>query len=198
MISLRTQRPLLAVAALLLAVGCSNDNPKLGIPGGNLPDPGDIGAGSSGLRQQARLDGQFIGALRLEGEWVPGGPGRPVTLTFVAEGLAGTKQFEFVVEPTPAGAFDLEGASFSTVSPFITLPGGARQEGEGRLRLGGASLATPVNGTHTLGTLTLVTSSSYSASDRARIRLVLVSVGPTSAQRDIYEGDALSLGVEVR
>lgn len=188
-------------ALLLLAAGCSNDGPNLGVPtGGNLPGPGDIGdgAGEEGLRQQIRFDGEFMAELRLEGSWDADGPGQDVTVTFVAEGLTGVKQFEFLVAPSPAGAFDLEGASFATDSPFITLPGGVRREDNGRLRMGGASLANPVDGTHTLGTLTLATSSSYNTFSEARLNVVRVSVGPTSTQRDTYEGDSLRLGVEVR
>lgn len=190
---------LAAGVAILLAAGCSNDGPNLGVPtDGNLPGPGDVSDDADGLRQELSLDGQYVGSLRLEGSWGASGSGQEVAVTFVAVEMAGVKQFEFLVEPSPAAAFDLEGASFTTDSPFITLPGGVRLDDDGRMRLGGASLATPVSGTQGLGTLTLSTSGSFRAGSDAELRVVLVSLGPTSTQRDTYEGDDLRLGVEVR
>jgi len=193
-------RLLFLAVALVLSAGCSSDSPNLGVPtDGSLPRPGDIGGGGAdGLRQELSLDGQYAGSVRLEGSWSASGPGQEVAVTFVAVDLVGVKQFEFLVEPNPAAAFDLEGASFTTDSPFITLPGGVRLDDDGRMRLGGASLASPVSGTQGLGTLTLSTSATFSAAANAELRVVLVSLGPTSTQRDTYEGDDLGLGVEVR
>jgi len=181
-----------AVGTIVAAASCS-DSPKLGVPtGGGLPGPGD---GGEALRQQVELDGQFVAGLRLEGSWQVDGPGQAVTIAFVANGLAGVKQFEFIVKPTPAGAFDLENATFATDTPFITLPGGVRMEEETNMRMGGASLASPVSGTQTLGTLSLSTGPSYRPEDGAQLNVVLVSIGPTSTQRDRYDGDDLRLGV---
>lgn len=188
---------LLAACAALLLAACDSDSPRLGVPtDGNLPRPGE--GGEEGLRQAIDLDGQFVGSLRLEGSWRASGPGQPISVSFVAGNLAGVKQFEFLVQPHPADAFDMEGASFTTGSPFITLPGGVRLDDDQRMRLGGASLADPVSGSQTLGTLNLSTSGTFSASTGAELRVVLISVGPTSTQRDTYEGDDLRLGVEVK
>ena len=65
------------------------------------------------------------------------------------------------------------------------------------MRFGGASLASAVSGNVTLGTLTLRTASTFSTFTQARLVVTLLSIGPSSSQRDRYDGSALRLGVSV-
>lgn len=192
-----SQRMLPVRSSLLLALtvalcSCSANDPDI-----DLPQAGLSGPGEGDLTQTVSLDGRYIDTIRIAPEgWQNIAPGQQMTITFEATGLAQVKQFEIVVQPQPSSAFSLEDALFRPQAPFITpFATGIQMDADGSLRLGGASLATIVTGDQVLGTLTLSTRSGLGSS--ASLRVTLVSVGPSSTDRERYEGDNIRLGVRV-
>ena len=149
-------------------------------------------------RQQAELDGRFVTGISIVGDtWKAWGPHQDVGLTFEVEGLSQVRQFELIVQPSPASAFDLSSAAFALASPPWTISPGVQVLENNRLRIGGASLGHSVDGTQRLGSLTLKTSGSFSSLSQARIGVLLFSIGPDSQERDNFGAGELNLGVNV-
>ncbi len=174
---------------------CSDD-------GGNSPIPNPGGVNGPGavteLRQSATLSGGYAGQIRIDGEgWPANTSAQVLRLTFLVDGMAGVRQFELRVEPEPASAFDISAAVFAATQPFVTpFASGIQMEGN-IMRMGGASLTGDLDGAGTLGTLTIQTSSNFNAFTDARLVVTLLSIGPSSSQRDEYESDKLRLGINV-
>ncbi len=178
----------------LCALNCGDADPDAG-GGVTIPGGGDT---SIQYRQRAELDGQYIGEIRIVGNgWQATRPSQQISLTFLAAGLSGVRQFELVLEPLPSSAFELTGASFAVGEPFTTFGSGVEVDEGNHVRIGGATFSEDVEGDHTLGTLRLATSESFNSLTRARITVLLLSLGPRSERRDIYEASELSLGVVV-
>lgn len=187
--------------ALLLSVACSDADPspgsadasKLPTPPGLTGDPAD-----TEYRQEAALEGRFITGIKIVGDaWKASGPHQDVSLTFEAHGLSEARQFELIVQPSPADAFDLSSAAFALASPPWTFSPGIQVLEDNGVRLGGASLGFSVEDTQLLGTLTLKTSRSYNSLTEARLGVVLLSIGPSSQERDSFGAAELNLGVSV-
>lgn len=184
-----------ALAALVGFSACTDDTASGPDPApGSATPPGSTAA----LRQSADLAGAYLKLLRITGDgWKATGGGQELTLTFEADGLDQVRQFELIVQPDPASAFDLDGAVFAPKQPFVTPFASGIELNGANMRFGGASLARAVSGNVTLGTLTLRTASTFSAFTQARLVVTLLSVGPSSSQRERYDGNALRLGVSV-
>lgn len=184
-----------ALAAFMGLSACSDN-------GDGDPDPNPTGVTGAGtlteLRQIATLPGGYAGQIRIVGDgWPADNSAQELTLTFQMEGLAGVRQFELRVQPEPASAFDASGAVFTPTQPFVTpFASGIQMEGT-VMRMGGASLSSVVEGTAALGTLTIRTSSSFNTFTDARLVVSLLSIGPSSSQRDEYESETLQLGIDV-
>ena len=118
-------------------------------------------------------------------------------LTFQMEDLAEVRQFEVRVQPEPANAFDVDSAVFAGSQPFVTPFASGIQISGNVMRMGGASLGTGVSGAASLGTLTIRTSSSFNSFTEARLVVTLLSIGPSSSQRDEYQSETLRLGIDV-
>lgn len=183
------------LAAVVGLSACGDDG------GGNAaPNPGDVtGPGTvTTLRQTATLSGGFANRIRLGGEgWPVSSAAQELTVTFQLDGMAGVRQFEMRVTPEPANAFDMDTAVFAAAQPFVTPFASGIQIENGAMRMGGASLGGGVDGTATLGTLTIRTSSSFNTFTDARLVVTTLSVGPSSSQRDGYDSDVLQLGIDV-
>jgi len=187
--------------ALLMPAACSDADPNLGsVDSTNLPTPSGLGnaGGRQEYHQQADLEGRFVTRINIVGdEWKAGGPNREVSLTLEVEGLYQARQFELVLHPLPADAFDLTSAAFSLAAPPWTFSPGTQVSEDGKLRIGGASLGFDVQGTQRLGVVTLKTSASFSSATEASIGVLFFSVGPSSQERDNFEADQLNLGVHI-
>jgi len=187
--------------ALLTSAACSDADPGPGSGDtSSLPTPAGLTdpAAAMEYRQQAELDGRFVTGINIVGDtWTARGPHQDVTLTFEAVGLSQVRQFELIVQPSPASAFDLSNAAFALATPPWTFSPGVQVLEDNSLRLGGASLGYSVDGTQHLGSLTLKTSGSFNSLSQARIGVLLFSIGPSSQERDNFEAGELNLGVKV-
>ncbi|MFA6108929.1 MAG: Ig-like domain-containing protein [Candidatus Latescibacterota bacterium] len=133
------------------------------------------------------------------------GPGQDVALTLNASGLVGVKQFEILLEVSPAEAFILDAAScrfarIDTGSGYYhnPLPGVSPgvEVTAGRLRAGVALVSgPPLTGAAVLGTFTLTTAESFGPGSQAAIRVVEISVGPNSTERDVFTSPGLEVSV---
>jgi hypothetical protein len=184
-----------ALAAFMGLSACSDD-------GGNdaVPNAGDVAGPTTTveLRQTASLSGGYASQIRIDGEgWPANTSAQDLTLTFVMQAMTGVRQFELRIEPEPASAFDVAGAVFAATQPFVTpFASGIQLEGD-VMRMGGASLSGGVDGVATLGTLTIRTSNNFNAFTDARLVVTLLSIGPSSSDRDEYQTGTLQLGVNV-
>ncbi len=186
-------RSLLALALFTTLCACSSDSADVA-----LPQAGVSGPGGDELLQSVALDGRYIDSIRIAPEgWQERAPGQQVTITFEGIGLAQVRQFEIIIEPQPANAFDLEAAVFTPQAPFITPFATGIQLDDGIMRIGGASLAEVVTGNRTFGTLTLTTKSGLGSLRDTSLRVTLISLGPSSQDRERYEGEELRLGVQL-
>ena len=151
----------------------------------------------TGLRLTADLSGSFAQRFRIVGEGLDAsGPGQEISLTFEVDGADQVRQFDIRLEAEPPAAFDLANAEATLETPFVTpVPNGVVVTGA-ELRVLGASLTTSVTGTQALGTLRIRTASGYDASTGARLVLTLLSIGPSSSERDEYGSD-IGLGISL-
>jgi len=182
-----------ALAAFMGLSACSDTG-----DGDPVPNPADItGPGTvTELRQIATLSGGYAGQIRIVGDgWPASSSAQELTLTFQMEGLAGVRQFELRVQPEPSSAFDVSGAVFAPTQPFVTpFASGIQMEGS-VMRMGGASLSGAVDGLASLGSLTIHTASTFNNS--ARLVVTLISIGPSSSERDEFTIFGPQLGIEV-
>jgi hypothetical protein len=132
------------------------------------------------------------------------GAGQEVTVTINAVGMSAVKQFEWQISVEPAEAFDLEGLAgntdaFSGVDGFFGSETLGGPEIDGNLvKVQGAQLGgSGASGDGTLGTLTLTTAAGFNAETTATITVVNVSVGPTTADRDVQSPDATGLELAI-
>jgi len=181
----------LLAAALLGCNSISSQSVK-------TPEQSQPIAPAQGPGLEARLNGRYVERLQIhKGDEAVTGPQQPLSLEFKASGMKGVKQFEMVVAPEPAEAFDLKSSTFEPETPFITVGSGVQFLPENHLRIAGLSLGMDRDGEAGLGTLNLQTSSAFSATTQARIRVVSFSIGPSSRERDTYSEQELNLGVSV-
>ena len=143
---------------------------------------------------EAILNGQYIQSLQITGgPWQADGPDQEVVLTIGATGLAGVKQLEMVFAFQPPEMFDLDAAVFKPTQPaFITVGSGLESAGDAQLRAGAISFQEQ-NGEMILGTLRLKLNNAFTDQTQATVRLVLVSIGPSSLEREIFESEVAQL-----
>ena len=154
-------------------------------------------AAASELRQSVALDGTYASEFLIEGEWTASSGGQEITLVFSGRDLNDIRQVELILEPIPASAFDLESAVFTPRDPIVTLGSGVEVIEGDLLHLGGASISDPVEGDQQFGTFTVRTSDAFTSSTSARIEVNLLSLGPSSSDREAYNQEDLGLGVVV-
>ena len=152
---------------------------------------------ASELRQSVALDGDYASEVLIEGDWTASSGGQEITLVFSARDLNNLRQIELILEPTPASAFDLESAAFTPQDPIVTLGSGVELIEGDLLHLGGASISDPVEGDQQLGTFTVRTSDAFTSETSAQIEVTLLSLGPSSTDREAYNQEDLGLGVVV-
>lgn len=113
------------------------------------------------------------------------GPNQSIAIRLAGVGLTGVTQYAFVVELSPAEAFDLDAITFAGVEG--TVSPGVERLGPSRFRFGGAALGgEPLNSIITLmGTLTVRTASTFSSQSQANVTVLQAEVGPNSTQTDV-------------
>jgi hypothetical protein len=109
------------------------------------------------------------------------GAGEEISIGLSATGMVGVKQLAWTVELDPAEAFDFGSAGYEAeqgmISPGTTVNGN-------QIDLGGALFSGGIDGDELLGTLTINTADDFTASTTATIRVVSVSMGPSTSDRD--------------
>ena len=160
----------------------------------NPPQP----EAGSGLRQSVALSGSYAGEVLIEGDdWKATSGGREVALLFSGRELKNIRQVELILEAVPASAFDLDSAVFAPKDPFLTFANGVEPLDGGRLRIGGASVRSAIEGYQQFGTFTVRTSDAFTSRTKARIEVSFLSLGPSSSDREEYHKEDLRLGVVV-
>ena len=186
-----------AVVALLClgALHCSNGSGSS--TQRSLPSPADQLTEPS-YNLEVKLDGRYVKGLRIDKKNLLAlGPQQILQLTLQAEGMVEIGQFEADIELEPPDAFDIAGSTFEPVAPFVTLPGGIDPlpSIKNRIKIGAADLAKTTHGDAPLGTLNLKTSADFGPRTEARIRIIFLSMGPTSQDRDNYSAQDLNMGL---
>lgn len=127
---------------------------------------------------------------------VPGiGAGGTVSLNVSASGMVGVSQYDMTIEVSPADAFDLGATAFTAATDFVA-PG--KEVGEGTVKVGAAILGDgSLDGDGSLGDMVLTASDSFSESIEATITVTMVSLGPTSTDRDEFDADAVGITIIV-
>lgn len=125
------------------------------------------------------------------------GAGATIEVALSGAGMVGVKQFDVTLEVSPADAFDLSATTFAQNAAAFTISPGVEFPASGQVKSGAASFGAAVDGDASLGTFTLTTAAGFTAGTEATIRVVRVSIGPTSTDRDVFESDALGLSVTV-
>jgi hypothetical protein len=160
----------LAIAFLLLAVG--------------VAFAGDNAAVTFSTTSPAEFDGI--------------GPGdKTVTFAVAAAGVVGVKQYDVTVRVTPADAFDLNATTFAPGDAAFLVPGKEVNVAAGTVKIGAANLLASVSGDLVLGTFTFTTAAGFTAGTEATITATLISLGPSSSNRDVFNEAALGLSAAV-
>ena len=128
--------------------------------------------------------------ISLDGEHAAASAGEQVQVPLSAAGMVGVKQVEIILTVLPAEAFDLAATTFTPAFGFS--PGsGVEVLGDDQIKGGLATLSETVDGDGVLGVFTLTMSSSFSRESSAEIVVSSVSLGPSSADRDVVGAEGL-------
>ena len=123
--------------------------------------------------------------------------GGTVSLNVTASGMVGVSQYDMTIEVTPADAFDLGATTFEPAPEFI-YPGRPEVREGGVVKVGAAILGEgSLEGDASIGDLVLTASESLSADTEATITVTMVSLGPSSTDRDEFEADAIGISIIV-
>ncbi|MDQ1306122.1 MAG: large repetitive protein, partial [Actinomycetota bacterium] len=137
-------------------------------------------------------------ALDSPAEFTGIGPGNnTVTFTLSAAAVVGVKQYDVTVKVTPADAFDLNATAFAPGNTAFLVPGKEVNVTAGTVKIGAANLLASVDGALVLGTFTFTTAAGFTTSTEATISASLISLGPSSSNRDIFNEAALGLSATV-
>ena len=127
-------------------------------------------------------------------EQTSAGAGGQVQVALSAAGMVGVKQVEIILTALPADAFDLTATTFT---PAFGFSPGVELVGDGQIKSGVATLGETVDGDGVLGVFTLTMSSSFDEDASAEVWVSSASLGPSSVARDVFDAEALGLGVIV-
>ena len=124
--------------------------------------------------------------------------GGTVSLNVTASDMVGVSQYDITIRVSPADAFDLSksGTTFTPPAGFVA-PGTEPNQEEGTLKVGAANFEEAVDGSSSLGDFVLTASQSLDASTKATITVHMVSVGPSSTERDVFDADAVGISIVV-
>ncbi|MEW6753911.1 MAG: T9SS type A sorting domain-containing protein [Candidatus Latescibacterota bacterium] len=149
-----------------------------------IPDPPGPGPGPFG-NAQASFQLQPSGSYEV-------GPSQDIQLTVSGSGLVDVRQAEVVLEVSPPWAFDLQAITVSP--PASGWFGLAPEVFGGTMRVAFAALGGgPLSGDAPFAVVTLRTAGDLAPGTAATIRVVEVSVGPSSTERDVFGATDLNL-----
>ena len=126
--------------------------------------------------------------ISLDGEHAAADAGEQVQVALSAAGMVGVNQFEVTLTVLPADAFDLAATTFT---PAFGFSPGVELLGDGQVKSGAAALGEAIDGDGALGVFTLTTSSSFSRDSPAEVVVSSVSLGSSSADRDVLGAEGL-------
>ncbi len=123
------------------------------------------------------------------------GPGETVTLDIAGSGFVGIKNLDVFITVSDGSGFDLASSSLTAFTGWFALPGQLVSGTDDQVRVGAALLGSgSVDGDASFQ-VSLVTSADFTSDTEATITVSLISVGPSSSDRDEFDTDALGLSV---
>ena len=122
------------------------------------------------------------------------GAGGTVSLNVTGSGMVGVSQYDMTITVTPAGAFDMAATAF-TLAPDFIAPG--TEVADGWVKVGAANFSGAIDGDSPLGDFVLTASESFDVATEATITVSMVSVGPSSTDRDEFDADAVGISITV-
>ncbi len=122
------------------------------------------------------------------------GAGGTVSLNVTGSGMVGVSQYDMTITVTPADAFDMAATAFTPAPDFIA-PG--TEVDEGWVKVGAANFSGSIDGDSPLGDFVLTASESFDVATEATITVSMVSVGPSSTDRDEFDADAVGISITV-
>ena len=125
------------------------------------------------------------------------GPGESVTLDIAGSGFVGIKNLDVFVTVSDPDAFDLGSSTLTAFAGWFALPGQVVSGTTDQVRVGAALLgAGGVDGDGSFQ-VNLTTSAGFTTATEATITVNLISVGPSSTDRDQFDAAALGLVVNL-
>jgi hypothetical protein len=125
------------------------------------------------------------------------GPGESVTLDIAGSGFVGIKNLDVFITVSDPDAFDLGLSTITAFAGWFALPGQTVSGTTDQVRVGAALLGAGGVDEDDSFQVNLKTSTSFTSDTEATITVNLISVGPSSSDRDEFDGDALGLVVTV-
>lgn len=127
------------------------------------------------------------------------GPGDTVEVAISAAGMDSVRQVFMLIGVSPVDAFDLASSSFDNNLPNNPIDPGVLTPAPGQVELGAAipGNRAAIDGERSLGTITLISSSTFTSTTEATITILQISIGPSATVRDIFTADQLGLSVAV-
>jgi hypothetical protein len=125
------------------------------------------------------------------------GPGETVTLDIAGSGFVGIKNLDVYITVSDPAAFDLTSVTVAPFTGWFPLAGQLVSGTTDRVRVGAALLgAGGVDGDGAFS-VNINTAAGFSADTEATITVDLISVGPSSSDRDEFATDALGIAVQL-
>ena len=112
------------------------------------------------------------------------GPGETVTMQIAASGLVGVKEIEIFLAVSPASAFDLAATAFEVPTAWIA-PGPPSI----------VSTDTAPTARANFFSAALTTAADFTFETEATITVEKISIGPSSSERDEFDGGDLALSI---
>jgi hypothetical protein len=127
------------------------------------------------------------------------GAGQTVSIEVNGAGFVGIKNLDVYVRFSDAAAFDLSNVTITTsggMASWIALAGLVESGTTDLVRVGAATFGSAFTGAATF-TISAVTSGTFATGTEATIEIERISLGPSSAVRDVFTSDTLDLGVQL-
>jgi hypothetical protein len=123
------------------------------------------------------------------------GPGETVTLDIAGSGYVAIKNLDVYITVSNGAAFDLGSSTLTAFAGWITLPGQLVSGTTDQVRIGAALLGAGGVGGDATFSVHLITAEDFTSDTEVTITVSLISVGPSSNDRDEFDADALGLSL---
>lgn len=125
------------------------------------------------------------------------GPGETVTLDIAGSGYVAIKNLDVYITVSDGADFNLGKSTLTAFAGWFALPGQLVSGTTDQVRVGAALLgAGGVDGDASFS-VSLVTSADFTSDKEATITISVISVGPSSSDRDEFDAAALGLSVQL-